>query len=400
MKPLAAALLLVAAACTGGDDAAAGTLIAVQTADSNIVVVDPRTGTETRLTFDGGTTTFYSQPTWSPDGSQLAFVQSGVAAGPGQIAAGGAVRVGLQAQAINSSIHILTMGEEITDVEVETPVAGFYLYWSPDASSLAFLGSDFSGIGLGLIDISTGTVRHIDQGQPYYFAWSPDSDRVLSHVGGNEMYFLRTDGRTDDFPIGPGGFSAPGWEGDSLLYSVVRDDANVLILATTDGEETREIHQYPDEVAAALSPDGTTVAYVDIRAGSAQPALGPLIADTVDGPVEVAPEVTAFFWGGDGTRLLYLAPDRTSEDLLLRWGVWDGTTTTSFEGFVPSATLVARYLPFFSQYSNSHSFLSPDSSSFVFAGEVGGESGVWIQKIEENVPAQRLTDGVVATWAP
>jgi TolB protein len=214
------------------------------------------------------------------------------------------------------------------------------------------------------------------------------------------MYFLHTDGRTDDFPIGPGGFSAPGWEGDSLLYSVVRDDGNLLILATTDGEETREILAYPDEVATALSPDGTTVAYVDIRAGAAQPALGPLIADTVDGPVEVTPEVTAFFWGGDGTLLLYLAPDRTSEDLLLRWGVWDGTTTTTFEGFVPSATLVARYLPFFSQYSNSHSFLSPDSSSFVFAGEVGGESGVWIQKIEEGVPAQRLTDGVVATWAP
>ena len=72
----------------------------------------------------------------------------------------------------------------------------------------------------------------------------------------------------------------------------------------------------------------------------------------------------------------------------------------TFEGFVPSATLVARYLPFFSQYSNSHSFLSPDNKSFVFAGEVGGESGVWIQKIEEGVPAQRVTDGVVATWAP
>lgn len=399
MKRLAVVLLLVAVACTGGDDAAAGNLIAVQTADGNIVVIDPETGIETRLTFDGGTTTLYSQPTWSPDGSQLAFVQSGAAAGPGQFAAGGAVRVGLQAQAINSSIHILTMGEEITDVEVETPIAGFYLYWSPDGSSLAFLGSDFSGIGLGVIDISTGTFRRIDGGQPYYFAWSPDSDRVLSHVGG-DVYFLSTDGLTDDFPIDPGGFSAPGWEGGSLLYSVVRDDGNLLVLATTDGEETREILEYPDEVAAELSADGKTVAYVDIRAGSAQPALGPLIADTVDGRVEVAPEVTAFFWSRDGTHLLYLAPDRTSEDLLLQWGVWDGTTTTTFEGFVPSATLVARYLPFFSQYSNSHSFLSPDNKSFVFAGEVGGESGVWIQKIEEGVPAQRVTDGVVATWAP
>ena len=401
MKRLALALLVLATACSGDDGEAAVTkYIAVQTRDGNIHVVDPETGVETALTADGGIETHYSQPTWSPDGFKLAFVENTAADAPGEFADGSAVRTAFEAQAINSSIHVVSMDDEKTDVEIETPFTGFYLYWSPDGSSLAFLGNDLAGIGLGVVDIATARARRIDQGQPYYFAWSPDSERILAHVGEDQMYFVGTDGQTEPLAVVPGAFTAPSWEGNSVLYSIVGEDGSELVLAGPNREVKRQIHKYSQGIEAVLSSDGETVAYVDVGSGSSQLTLGSLVVDTSEGAVEVVPEVAVFFWSSDGLRLLYLEPDRTTEDLRLRWGVWQRDATFSFDGFLPSPTLIARYFPFFGQYSNSHSFFSPDGESFVFAGDVGAASGIWIQEVAHGVDARRLTDGVLATWAP
>ena len=109
--------------------------------DGNVSTYDPVTSIVTPITTDAGPGRVYSQPTWSPDGTRLAFVEN-TAPVSGIQAASGIRRVGLSAQqAVPGSVHIAPVTGGDTAV-VTTPFSPFYLYWSPDGSQLAFLGND------------------------------------------------------------------------------------------------------------------------------------------------------------------------------------------------------------------------------------------------------------------
>ncbi len=408
MKRLLIATALILAACSGSDGKPEAEpleptkYIAFLGDDGNISTYDPATGVITTVTDDATPGSRYSQPTWSPDGSQLAFVASSAPVS-GIQASVSPVRVALQAQAqTTGSIRIVAAaGGETTTIP--TPFVPYYMYWSPDGTQLAFLGLDASTgrQSFGLLDLATGSADRIDTGQPYFFAWSPASDRLLIHAANRELYYLAPDGTKQALEATPGSFSAPGWIGDTQLFPVQEGRRQILRLFDQDGNPRRDATDFGRAIALGLNPDEERAAYINIGAGANTFGLGPLVVNSPAGVTEVAELAAAFFWSADGERLLYLTPDTTGEHFGLRWNVWDGSETIEFERYLPTTTFVQQYLPFFGQYANSLSLLSPDGSSFTFAGTIEGRGqGIWVQDIRRDTPAELVGPGQFSTWAP
>jgi TolB protein len=407
MKYLPLVLALVLAACSNDDNdepASATAHIAILGTDGNVTTFNPATDETVALTTDGGTGRLYSQPTWSPDGTRLALVATTTAVGtPGVQADPRTARVEFGAQATSETFIYLVSAQGGEATVAEAPFAPYYLYWSPDGTKLTFLGVDPTTQlqTLGIMDTGTLEVDTIDTGQPYYFAWSPTSERLLVHAGDRDLYYLGLDGDRVAIGSSPGGFTAPGWRGDTQLIAVDGPDGSILGLFETDGRRRRTVTSYGDGMVLGLSPDQARVAYIDVKPGANLFGLGALNVKSPQSTIEVADPAGPFFWSADGTRLLYLTPDVDGDDFRLRWNVWADGESVGFEPFLPTRTFVQRYLPFFGQYANSHAFFSPDGSAFTFTGTIIGRGeGVWLQTVEGSEPARLIGSGEVATWAP
>lgn len=395
-------LLVLLAACAGASDEPSGeSPIVILADDGNVVIYDPANASTLALTDDAGPNRVYTQPTWSPDGSRVAFVASSSVPEPGVQASAPGARVSLDAQAPTGAIHIAAADGADTLV-VPTPFVAFYLYWSPDGTTLAFLGNDVAAgrQGLAMIDVAAGTARRVDSGQPYYFAWSPGSDRLLVHARNDSLYYLDPDGSQTAIDQTPGVFSAPHWQGSTQLFPT-RDGANQTLGVYEEDGTLRRASVTPElGVAFGLSPAEDRLAYLELSVDASPFRLGTLIVDDGGETSEIARDVAAFFWSPSGERLLYLTPAGPAGDLPLRWNIWDGAGTTSFEEHLPTLTFVQQYLPFFGQYANSLTFFSPDETRFTFAGTIADRGeGIWVQPVD-GTPAQSVAPGRFASWAP
>lgn len=72
----------------------------------------------------------------------------------------------------------------------------------------------------------------------------------------------------------------------------------------------------------------------------------------------------------------------------------------SYKAFAHCAFLMRHYLPFYSQYTQSFQYFSPDSSQFTYPAD----NKIWIQKVakgDEQVESPiQLCDGLFAAWKP
>lgn len=372
--------------------------ILLQGADGNLYIVNADGKERFALTDDASRRRVYGQPTWSPDGRQVAW---------NAITRAGAA---LLVSGYNG-------GER---KQMDLPYLPFYIYWSPDGQRLAYLSNwrviDGPSMALRLVDFAQGneTVRTLAAGQPFYFSWSPDGSRVLAHIDGErvEIYEVAGEGAAaTSLAISGSAFSAPQWsvDGEQLAYAVVDEQTQRLLLSDLSGQAVRDVTDYDGRISFQLSANGRQVAYVATDADVPASTLGPLYV--VDAETQQTRElserpVVAFYWSPDGQKLAFLTLDTVEGRIGLRWNVWDGEATRQYAAFFPSQELLENYLPFFDQYAQSHRIWSPKSDAFVFAGTLeNGESGVWVQPLgadgaQREVPPVRIGDGVIATWSP
>jgi dipeptidyl aminopeptidase/acylaminoacyl peptidase len=362
--------------------------LAVVDALGNLVTIEPD-GTDV-VTLEQGVEgqIVLQQPTWSPDGSRVAWVRLEVG------------ETGI------SSVLVTKQGDGTRPTEAPTAGAPFYLFWDPTSSRIAYLGSaEASEIELGIVEIADGgrEARPLDAGQPFYLSWAPSGEELLVHVGTDRLERLDLDGTLATVDARPGAFSAPVWtsDGRSLVYATEMGDRQRLVTQDVGERRGRQLVLFEGAITFVVSPDGSRVAF-QVVVG--QDDVSPLsVLDRETGAIDRVATgfVPAFFWSPAGDRLLYLLPESDPDRIWFRWGIWDGESSLGTSRFYPSLVFGRDYLSFFEQYAQSMSLWAPDGSAFAYAGyNEAGEEGIWVQPAQLERQPVLVKDGVFATWSP
>ena len=192
----------------------------------NMYVSAPGGGNLKQLTEDalipetqGDPVLYYQYPTWSRDGSQLAFM--------------GLRSDGSQTE---SKVMVANMDDdsvnEIYTSESEHPI---YLNWSPDTANISFISTTVSGQNMILQSVPAqgGERTILDTGSPYYWSWAPDGMVMIVHAGGaaasspEHLAFLNVDPATttvteQGLEADPASFPAPAWSPDGSRIALER----------------------------------------------------------------------------------------------------------------------------------------------------------------------------------
>lgn len=377
-------------------------MLLIRDGDGSLVTVRPD-GTQRRtLAVAAPDLLEVSQAAWSPDGSRVAWGQ----------------RDQQEGAAVSRVVTSLPGGGERTEAVV--PFLPFYLSWDPTSSHVAYLGNRGDGVGFGVVERAAGpapTSSPLDRGLPYYFAWGPQGDRVLVHVGDDRLEELALDGTAMVVDPRPGVFQAPVWSPDGRTQLYVRRGGGLRQTIVAFHREQRRA----SEVAAiegagflVLSPDGRMVAYqalapdeVDLYDRSLPDRVedvGVTVIDLATGRSErISTEIAAaWYWSPDGSRLAILEPVYDGDGpIAFRWRLWDGTDAAEGPSFTPSLRLLQETTPFFSQYAQSWSMWSPDGKAFAFPLDLpGAPDTIVVQPVDARVPAYAVGRGSFVAWSP
>jgi len=399
-------------------------LISYMGIDGNMYVSDQAGGNLKQLTEDavipetqGAPVLYYQYPTWSRDGSQLAFM--GISANEEQT---------------RSKVIVANMDDdsinEIYTSESEHPI---YLNWSPDNTNLSFISTTVSGQNMILQSVpSTGGERTIlDTGSPYYWSWAPDGSVMIVHAGGaaasapQHLAFLSVDPAAETvteqgLESTPASFQAPAWSPDGSRIALARtsDEKNEIIVTDAAGENPQSVGTFTNKTAFAWSSDGTRLAYIDGEQALDAGSIGPLHVVDMETSEETVKEgnVVGFFWSPSGEELAYFillqaqaegnssgesgGTTQATPQYLLNLQVLDVTSGESRDLFTYRPTQqFLGILPYFDQYHQSATIWSPDNNNLVlsFLGEAG--PGIAVVAASGTLEPRILAQGYLAFWS-
>lgn len=373
------------------EDASPGRLLVLGT-ESQIITMRPD-GSEPVTLAGPDPDVERTQPTWSPDGSRVAWTE----------------------RRADQETYLLVADSDGGDViEWPSPLLAVYIAWGPDGQHLALTGSQGAGDLLLAIAEPGGDIQVIDQGAPVYFDWAPDGTEVLARVSGRFEYLAIDGSGREAVPV-TGEFRLGAHVAESVLLGTGRDVGEALALANRQGAIERELLRYAAPMAFVADEMGSRVAVMSRGSPESQElsrleetdlpivdAERLVVVETSDGDIE---EVSmsrniAWFWSPDGRELLYSTVEAVDGIERLQWHTWDGQETTSYRPFSPTGLFGRDYLAYFDQFALSFSLWAPDGSAFAYAGGSSLEdAGIWVQEVEGGDPV-RVSPGEVALWSP
>ncbi len=392
-------------------------LIAYISADGNIVVADQGGGNLSQLTNDAlipknqaDPFVYYQFPTWSRDGSQVAFMRLH---GQGALADSKVMIANVD----DGSVH------EVYSSESEHPV---YLYWSPDNANLSFISSNVSGQNMILQSVpSQGGDRTIlDTGSPYYWSWAPDGHVMIVHAGGaatsspDHLAFLRVDSEVVENGLDsiPASFQAPAWspDGSHIALARVSDKENQIVITDAQGQNPKPIGTFKTKTAFAWSSDNSRLAYLDGGQALNAGTFGPLHVVDLQTSKEIVEDenIVGFFWSPSGTEIAYFillqanpastnGSSNSTPQFALELHVLDVTSGESRKLFTYRPTeQFFNILPYFDQYHQSVTIWSPDNNNLVLSFLDGdGNPGIAVVAASGKLEPRILAPGYLAFWS-
>ena len=334
-----------------------------------------------------------TQPTWSPDGAQVAWTER---------------------RADQETFLVVADRDGRRLIEARSPLLAVYIAWSPNGEHIGLTG----GVGDGSLQLavagSDGEIAVIDQGSPLYFDWAPNGSEVLARISGRFEY-LAIDGSGRTTVPATGDFRLGAHIGESVVLGNARDVGEALAVADRSGGIQRELVRYSTPMAFVVDGIGGRLAVMSRGSPESQELAGVeetdlpiveanqlVVVDAGDGEVREVSRAQniAWFWSPDGRLLLYSTLEFLDGVERLQWHTWDGETATSYRAFSPTGIFGRDYLAFFDQFARSITLWAPDGSAFAYAGGTSLEdAGIWVQAVDGGDPV-RVSPGVMAMWSP
>ena len=395
--------------------------LAITGLDGNILLADVDSGQVVQLTDDaqpdpsaGGQVIVYGEPTWSPSSDQIAFLRSMRSSG----------------EALD--VDILVAGRDGDWDEIDSgSERPFYMYWAPTGDSLSFLASrPGETISLWIKNLDNQGFR-VDQGQPYYWDWAPDGQRLFAHVGGSTDFnpdaaylsFFDRSQNQDLLDLPPLSFQAPAYSPDGtriLVSSRPKLGSDVLLMLGVEGEVIQEVMSVEGRASFGWSKTGTHFALsIGPDLGGAHVGILSLFQLNDEGRAElerkIAEDVIAFWWSPDGRKIAYFVPVLSPTDLsqpistnvqednelFLELYVYDVEDDVSrrLSSFRPTAEFL-RIMPYYDQYQRSATIWSADSQLISYASMGTGSVGeIFVINAADNDGPRRIATGEIAYWS-